>query len=145
MSGGTPGCESRYGSGVGAVAPVESTVGTRVCAITSVGPWAPLLPADRPHTSSSAGPALTTSLLPLILAGIAFTCTPFVAADVRSREASKVSDPVACEIVPKLTGPETPWGREAGISTGNPDCAAAAAASVSWCSVGASGSHLTSP
>ena len=39
MSGGTPGCESRYASNSAAVAPVESTVGTRVCRITSVGTW----------------------------------------------------------------------------------------------------------
>ena len=127
------------------LAPVESTVGTRVWAITSVGICAWPLPADRPQTSISAGPALTTSVLPLMPDGIGFTFTPFAAADARSRSASKVNEPVAWEATPKLTGPETPLGNEAGVRTGSPDCDWAAFGSLSCRSSGAAGSHLTWP
>ena len=98
-SGGTPGCDSRYSSSCAVVAPLESTVGTRVCAITRVGTFIPLPPA-KPHTSIRAGPALTTSVLPSMVDGIGLTRTPAFEADDCRRAASKVSDPVAWETTP---------------------------------------------
>src|ERR1700682_6067323 len=104
--------------------------------MTSVGICDSLVLAESPQASTSAGPALTTSLLPLIFSGIGFTLTPFFAADARSRSASKVSDPVACDTAPKLGWPETPLGKDRGMSTGSPDWAAAVLASLSSCSLG---------
>src|SRR5260370_27449814 len=120
-------------------------VGILVCAITSVGTPDSAVVPEIPHTSINAGPPLTTSVLPSMLDGIGPTSTPAFAADARRRAALNVSEPVACETTPKLTGPETPLGNEAGVRTGNPACAAAEVASLSCCSFGASGSHLTSP
>src|SRR5438552_19115029 len=117
----------------------------RVCAITRVGICASAALADNPHTSISAGPAFTIRVLPLIVGGMGFTCTPFWAADARSRSASNVSDHLVCETTPKLTGPETQLGRAAGVSRGRPDWARAAAASLRNCGLGAAGSHVTSP
>src|SRR3979411_1409227 len=97
----------------------------------------PPLP-DRPHASISAGPPLTTSVLPSMLAGIGLTCTPAFEAEVRSRAASNVSDPVEWGAAPQLPGPEPPFGNEAGIRTGNPDWVCAPAASERSCGLGGS-------
>ena len=82
------------------LAPVESTVGTRVCAITRVGTFIAPVAVLKPHTSISAGPPLTTRVLPSMLDGIGLTLTPALAADACSRAASKVRDPVARETTP---------------------------------------------
>src|ERR1700730_7425336 len=90
--GSSPGCA--------VVSTFEPTVGTRVCAITSVGTLAIPVPPAMPHTSMRAGPALTTRVLPLMVEGIGLTRTLAFKADACSRAASKVSDPVARETAP---------------------------------------------